>query len=303
MTRQDQVGKRDKGADVIGTSLPEKSEIERRLAFLLVVLERTVVFGEFDLVPQKRMLSSASTGSRRMGKTLENQQLTASTSSHSSEASTFNGDALFGSERAYRKFISTRTGCLRTVFADIGADSPPRRDCSETRMVETESAGDHFSLRMSAVQPSLFVSAWTEAHSGGRASSWENLGNGTGHTEADVAVQVDVRVCQEPECRVSSSRAVNRRYDSVMRAHGSRWIRIGRLGPCKGIRAGTSTRSRRCDLHRRCPANIVVSFRYPFAGARRGGGEGFPSAPRISCSLRLQQDARPSTSCTKQPHS
>lgn len=50
VTRQYEVGKRDKGADVIATSLPEKSEIERRLAFLLVVLERTVVFGEFDLV-------------------------------------------------------------------------------------------------------------------------------------------------------------------------------------------------------------------------------------------------------------
>lgn len=80
--------------------------------------------------------------------------------------------------------------------------------------------------------------------------------------------------------RVSSSRTANRRYDSVKRAHGSRWIQIGRSGPCMGTRAGTSTRSRKCDLHRRCPVNIAVSFRCPFAEARRGGGERFPSARR-----------------------
>lgn len=59
-------------------------------------------------------------------------------------------------------------------------------------MVETESAGDHFSLRMSAkwkVTASR-VSTNRVSQSSGAASSCK----GTGHTEADVAVQVDVRV-------------------------------------------------------------------------------------------------------------
>lgn len=182
----------------MAASLAREKRSGEGAEFLLIVLEGTVMFGELDLVLQERTISSAWSGTCETNMTLETEQRTASTSSHSSEASTFNGDALFGSERAYRKFVSTRTGCLHTIFADIGADSPPRSDCSETRMVETESAGDHFSLRMSAVESSLPVSVRTEAHRGGRASSWENLGKGTGHTEADVAVQVDVGVCQEP---------------------------------------------------------------------------------------------------------
>ena len=169
----------------MAASLAREKRSGEGAEFLLIVLEGTVMFGELDLVLQERTISSAWSGTCETNMTLETEQRTASTSSHSSEASTFNGDALFGSERAYRKFVSTRTGCLHTIFADIGADSPPRSDCSETRMVETESAGDHFSLRMSAVESSLSVSVRTEAHRGGRASSWENLGKGTGHTEAD----------------------------------------------------------------------------------------------------------------------
>lgn len=56
------------------------------------------MFGEFGLVLQERTIPSVWPGTREASMSFETQQRTASTSSHSSEASMFNGDALFGSE-------------------------------------------------------------------------------------------------------------------------------------------------------------------------------------------------------------
>lgn len=63
---------------------------------------------------------------------------------------------------------------------------PPRRLCSEMRMVETESMGDHFSLRISMVGRRQSVS---------RCSSSSAEAAVLRRTQADVAVEVNVGVC------------------------------------------------------------------------------------------------------------
>lgn len=116
---------------------------------LLVVFEGPIVLGELELVLHFR--GTFEFGARRRGcervysnvqprhrPRARRPQRSEATHCSALTASTTQGE---GCQKA---------PCIPSAQSFPGVqDSPPSRDCSETRMVETESAGDHFSLRMS----------------------------------------------------------------------------------------------------------------------------------------------------------
>lgn len=93
------------------------------------------------------------------------ERRTASASSQSSAASTFKGEALLGSIHRVKTIRENEYG-LGGIDENQNERrnecSPPRRLWRDTRMVETLSAGDHFSLRISVREAQVKESAVVE---------------------------------------------------------------------------------------------------------------------------------------------